>query len=423
MATVRKMWRCANSQCKNEVGKNRGYKKVHTGEKQALCKHCGSSMVLSANHTTRIMKEGQTFTKSVSSNKGVAEAYLASCVTARHSGALLPGEERLITWKEAEELFLAMLDKRVENGKSKNTDTTYRSRLVSLKKKFGKRILQNIEKSEVEDWRDDRTKEVGASDINATLSVLDMLYNGVLDRYTSRRFPRLQEAARDISKVKRLDLPPGRDNILETEEQIQTLLNECKTPVLYHFVYGILNTGLRHSDMLKLRASEVLWDRNEIVTLVKGSKQVRIPLTANYRTFLKSWILRTRNTKAGWLFPSRMKPECCYTKQSRIGFAEAVERCAMKYDSMRDKVTALKFRNLHPHDLRHTFATHFLYKSSKEMGATAAIHILSQALAHSTSYITQRYSHALDEVNQAAMKSYGEQMFGNIKTINLIQSV
>jgi integrase len=335
----------------------------------------------------------------------------------------MPGEERLIKWSEAEELFCKNLAARLENGKSANTNLTYLHRLKTLKKVFGKRILQSIERYEVEAWRDERKKAVGASDINCTLSVLDMLYNMAVDRFNAKRVPQLQAAAYDIARVKRLKLPAGRDNILENEDQIQTLLSECKTPVLYHFVYGILNTGLRHTDMLKLRASEIAWERNEIVTLVKGGKQVRIPLTEAYRLYLKDWILKTRPTKEGWLFPSRMRPEECYNKQSRIGYNYAIERCAEKYEAAGDTATAERFRNLRVHDLRHTFATHFLYKMSKSQGASAAIHILSEALGHSDSFITQRYSHSLDEVNQAAMKEFGKAMWSNLKPPNFLQSV
>jgi integrase len=414
------MWRCVNSQCKNESGKHRGYKKVHTGEKEALCKHCGLAMALSASHVTRIQREGKTYTKT-SQNKGDAEAYLAHCVTSRHSGRLMPGEERLITWSEAEKLFLQSLDNRLVNGKSKNTDRVYRSRIGLLSKTFGKRVLQTIERFEVEEFRDARTKVVGASDVNACLCLIDMLYNIVLDRYSARRLPSLQETAADIAKVRRLDLPPGRDNILENEEQIQALLGECLTRNLYHFCYGILNTGLRHADMIKLRVSEISWTRNEIQTTVKGQKAVRIPITENYGLFLQNWILQTRHTKDGWLFPSPKNEESPCKKNTDFGFCRMKERVAKRYDAKGDKATAAKFRALVPHDLRHTFATHFLYKASKELGATAAVHILSQALGHSTSYITQRYSHALDDVNQAAMKAYGKAMFGN--GINMFQSL
>ncbi len=416
MATVRKMWHCANSQCKNESGKHRGYKKVHTGEKEALCKHCGLPMVLSASHTTRVQREGKTYTKT-SQSKGDAEAYLAHCVTAKHSGTLMPGEERLIKWSDAEKLFFQNLDARLENGKSINTDRVYRSRVGLLRKTFGSRILQTIERFEVEDWRDARSRVAGASDVNASLSLMDMIYKIVIDRYTARRMPRLQESAADIAQVRRMDLPPGRDNILENEDQIQAMLGECLTQNLYHFCYGVLNTGLRHADMLKLRTSEISWTRNEIQTTVKGKKSVRIPITENYGKFLKTWILRTRPTKGGWLFPSTKKDEEPFKKNTDFGFCRMRERVAKKYDAKGDTATAAKFRALVPHDLRHTFATHFLYKASKELGATAAVHILSQALGHSTSYITQRYSHSLDDVNQAAMKSYGREMFGNETSI------
>jgi integrase len=423
MSTIRKMFRCTNPACKNpETGKNRGFKKVQVdGQKSAICKHCGEPMKLSANHTTRIMKEGQTFTKSVSPNKEDAAAYLAHCVTSRHSGDLMPGEERLIPWSEAVELFERGLDERLAAGKSKNTDRVYRSRLRLLSKTFGKRTMQSIERYEIDDWVSARRNKVGASDINCCLSLIDQLFNTVLDRNSAKRFPRLQETAVDVAKAKRLTLPPGRDNILETDEQMQELLGECQTLNLYHFCYGILNTGLRHADILKLRISEISWVRNEIQTNVKGGKAVRIPITENYGKFLKRWILRTRPTKDGWLFPSTKTEEAPFRKNTDFGFCRMRERVAKKYEAKGDNATAAKFRSLVPHDLRHTFATHFLYKASKELGATAAVHILSQALGHSTSYITARYSHSLDEVNQAAMKSYGEQMFSN--TVDLFQSV
>lgn len=67
-----------------------------------------------------------------------------------------------------------------------------------------------------------------------------------------------------------------------------------------------------------------------------------------------------------------------------------------------------RFRKLVPHDLRHTYATHYLYKSG---GKGESIHILGQILGHSDAYITQRYSHALQHIQQEAMTHFGNAMW------------
>jgi integrase len=181
---------------------------------------------------------------------------------------------------------------------------------------------------------------------------------------------------------------------------------------LYHFVYGILNTGLRHDDMLKLQIKEISFQRNEITTSVKGGNRVRIPLTDEYRAYLEEWLKRDKVARiSGYLIPSTVAVGKPFMVSSDIGFNTACEKAAVYFEAKGNKDAARRIRALTPHCLRHTFATHFLYKSSKSMGATAAIHILSEILAHSSSYITQRYSHALQEVQQAAMKEFGSQMF------------
>jgi len=245
-----------------------------------------------------------------------------------------------------------------------------------------------------------------------SLATIKRLYTILTDARRARDFPRLHEAKTDIFKAKLLELDNTPDIILETDEEIQSLLAECKTPHLYHFVFGILNTGLRNQFMWSLKTSEVFFARNEIVKAVKGGTIVQIPLTPQYRDYLTNW-LKTQKVKSvkHYVIPSTKNPAQCFNECSDVGFSTACERVAVKYEKAGNKALAAKFRKLTPHHLRHTFATHFLYKTSKELGATAAVHILSKILGHSSTYITERYSHVLSEINQGAMKVYGEEMF------------
>lgn len=410
MATIRKMWRCTNSQCKNEKGRHRGYKKVCIGEKAAVCKHCGESMTLSKSHVTRISRDGKTYTKAVSPNKGDAEAFLAQCISARHSGALMPGEERLIAWADGERVFEEDMQDRIVRGKSKKTVDYYRSCMNTLRAVFGKRYLQDIEAHEVDKFRRDRSKEVGNSIVNGNIAILKVFYKLVCKRYRVRQYPRLHEAYTDIFSVERLSKPQRRKIIL-TDSEMETFLAYCKNKTLHHFVFGILSTGLRHGDMVELTAREIDWEKGEIVTTVKGNKQVVIPLTTQYRDYLKAWIAGQRiKTIKQYIFPDPKKPGKSLTVHSLFDWDGTCKRVAEHYDVLKQPESADKFRALVPHHLRHTFATHYLYKTSKERGLTVAVFQLSMILGHSTEYITMTYLHSLSDEDKAAMESFGNQI-------------
>ena len=433
MATIRRMFSCKNSQCKGENGKHRGYKKVQVpGEVKALCKHCGVLMVLSENYITRQQVNGEVRTKTLTGDAEFAADYLAECRTAARTGNLLPGSEPMISWKEATERFNDWLD-RGGNKKKKLSPKTvlfYRDMLKPLEvpfkcKKYGtvnftRMNLQDVEKGHVEAFKVERSKLCLPATVNGSLAILKRMYSVVCDEEKAGRTPRLHEAMADIFKVE-LDAADNQvETILENEEEWSALLGFCKSPQLYHFTYGALSTGLRHQDMLQLRIEEINLAKNEITTVVKGGTKVTIPLTPGYRDYLESWLSRGGVRRiSGCLIPStggknparKGKP---YANAEGIGFTAACEKAADHFDKLGNRDAAERFRALTPHCLRHTFATHFLYKASKELGATAAVHVLSKILGHSSTYITERYSHALKDVQQSAMASFGAQMFTSV---------
>jgi integrase len=406
------MWVCKNTECRNEAGKHRGYKKVCTGEKKASCKHCGAPMVLNESYTARVHVGGECITRVVG-NKKESEEYVGEVKKAARLGKLLPGEEVMIPWPEAVRRFKLWLDDPA-NGIRPETVKFYRNMLKPFDAAFGKKTLQAIEKDDVEAFKAARMKDCSASTVNGSLATLKRLYGVICSSEKAAKTPRLHEAKEDIFKVKLLKLDNQVETILETQEEVEVLLSFCKTPHLYHFVYGIMNTGLRHVDMLKLKIQEVSLQRNEIATTVKGGAKVRIPLTGEYRAYLEEWLKRDKVARiSGYLIPSNVATGECFKLCSNIGFKTACEKAAAYFEAKGNKDAARRFRELTPHCLRHTFASHWLYKTSKELGATAAIHILSEILGHSSSYITQRYSHALQDVQQSAMKVFGEKMFSS----------
>lgn len=413
MATVRKYWRCS---CRNpETGKSRGYKKVHQGEKSATCPHCQGEMYLSENVTARVTVNGRTVTKTDRA-KTNANAFIDECLRSKRTGDLLPGQEPFISWGEAVKTFIQWGESAVQTGElSSRTLTYYRDGVKPLAVKFEGFCLQDIEKKHVEKFKAERKQSVKASTVNMSLATLKRLFTIITDDLRSRDYPRLHEAMTDVFKVKLLELDNANENFLETDDEIQAILAECRTLTLFKFVFTIINTGLRPAFALNLKKSEFNFKTGYIRKIVKGGTLVTIPLTAQYKEKAEAWFKSlTSGPSDRWLIPSPRDPQKCMKSDTNIGFESARDRAAVKLRKAGKREAAERMAQLTPHHLRHTFATHYLFKTSKAYGATVAVKMLSKILGHSTTYITERYSHILQQINQGAMQTYGDEVFSVI---------
>ena len=178
-----------------------------------------------------------------------------------------------------------------------------------------------------------------------------------------------------------------RDRYL-TENEITKLLKECAPlPRLHTLVMIALNTGLRRDGCLTLKWNEIDFKRNQISKVVKGGKTVFIPVTDEFKAFLLARRGNLLNPN-GYVTPSPRTPMAgaCMARNSNFGFESACKRAGIK--------------DFHFHDIRHTFATHFLAR-------TKDIFTLSQILGHSTVTMTERYAHLLDDVRKEAMRQFG----------------
>lgn len=413
MATIRRYWRCS---CRNpETGKSLGYKKVFREEPATNCPHCGANMYLSKTVTARVTINGKTVTRA-ELTKTNANVFIDECRRAKRTGDLLPGAEPHILWNDAVKIFDAWGKSAVQtNELSPSTLRYYQVGLKPLAGKFESFSLQGIEKKHVEQFKADRSRDVSASTANMSLATLKRMFTVVCDGLRARDYPRLHEAKTDVFKVKLLELDNANENFLETDDEIQALLDECRTLPLFKFVFTILNTGLRSASALNLKKSDFDFKAGHIRKTVKGGTRVIIPLTEQYRSKVVDWFRESKISAIDpWLIPSPRDPQRCMQSDANFGFETARDRAAHKLRGVGKKETAARMAQLTPHHLRHTFATHYLFKTSKSYGATVAVHMLSQILGHSATYITERYSHILQQINQGAMQTYGDEIFSGV---------
>jgi integrase/recombinase XerD len=140
-------------------------------------------------------------------------------------------------------------------------------------------------------------------------------------------------------------------------------------------------TGLRVSELIHLRASDLNLEAGYLSTTGKGSKQRIVPVGDQATHWLTKYIREGRPALMGkrtspWLFVNAKKGGSL----SRVGFWKILKGYGRK---------AGLSRTLSPHVLRHSFATHLL-----EHGAD--LRSIQMMLGHADLSTTQIYTHVLE---------------------------
>ncbi len=237
----------------------------------------------------------------------------------------------------------------------------------NLVRYFKGKNLMSITPSDIEDYIGKRREDgLKNGTINRELTCLKRMYNLAIKWGDSRINP--------VINVDMLEEPPGRTRFLSIEEA-QKLINNCSVHIK-PIVILALNTGMRLNEILPLKWSQVFIDDNmdpHIELLVtKNNKKRYIPLNDDVVKMLKHY----RELK-----PSiQKKPEYVFYS---IRTGEPLKSITKPF------LKALKISNIEDfrfHDLRHTFASHYLMNGGDLLS-------LKEILGHSSLKMVERYSH------------------------------
>lgn len=267
----------------------------------------------------------------------------------------------------------------LEEGLSKNTLTSYRRDLhkVSLWLAQRQRNLLSATHIDLLEFIAQQTTQLQASSTSRLLSSLRRFYQYTLRQGMLQTDPSLL--------IERPKLPRRLPHSL-TEAEVEALLHAPDTNKVLGardraMLETLYATGLRVSELVHLKLSEVSLDMGVLRVMGKGSKERLVPLGEQAMDSIQNYL----NTARAALLAQRQSDALFVTARGA-----AMTRQMFWYLIKRYAVAGGVRKHLSPHTLRHAFATHLLNHG-------ADLRVVQMLLGHADISTTQIYTHIAHE--------------------------
>lgn len=244
---------------------------------------------------------------------------------------------------------------------------------------FGKHIQKPIEDVTTNDIRNylGQFENLKVSSISGKLSVLKSFFGWLTNEEIIPRDP--------TKKIK----PPKKEKRLPkalTIEELEMIREACKTPRERALLEVLYATGARLSEIQKMNCADIDYQAMRVLVVGKGNKERPVYFSFKAMYHLKKYIMK-RTDENPALFITERKP---YRRLSARGIQREVGVIAKRSEVK---------KNVHPHILRHTFAT-LMLNNGADLAAVQGL------LGHSDPATTQIYAQMTDEKRKQSYKQY-----------------
>ena len=264
-----------------------------------------------------------------------------------------------------------------EKKLSKNTIKSYQNDLDEFSNTIKKELL-SLTKEDILSFLEKLTQEGKSATTKAHyFTVIQSFYNFYLEEGVISKNP--------CENLKSPKIPKKIPKYL-TYEEVDKLLNmplntiyDYRTKAMLELLYA---TGMRISELLSLRHTNINFENDSVLVEGKGGKERIIPFNETTKYYLKLYLEDYR--------PSLIKHHKDYeelflnnrgTPMTRQGMFKLLKQTAIKASIQKE---------ISPHILRHSFATHLLNNG-------ADLRVIQELLGHSDISTTQIYTHVSKE--------------------------
>jgi len=265
-----------------------------------------------------------------------------------------------------------------EKRYSEHTVRSYNDDLVSffqfIEGQYGKISIAEISSSFIRSWLASlKSKKLSSRSINRKISVLKSFFKYQLRIGSLEQTPMTNIISPKINK---------RLPVFVEQKDIGTLFSHVEFPDTWNgqtdrlLIEIFYNTGMRLSELVNIKESQVDLSNRSIKVLGKGNKERVIPISSEMSAQIKRYSDEKRKEHESF--------DATYLLVNNKGkklYQKYVYLCVKKYLG---EITTIDKKS--PHVLRHTFATH-LTNSGAELNS------VKELLGHSSLASTQVYTH------------------------------
>lgn len=197
----------------------------------------------------------------------------------------------------------------------------------------------------------------------------------------------------ESSKIKSFKEYRKLPNILTIEEVDNLLDIKLDTPFDYRnkaMLELMYSSGLRVSELVSLKLQDIDLDNSYVRCFGKGSKERIVPIGEYANNYLKIYIQDYRDSMKKGYYTENIFLNNHGKEMTRQGFFKIIKKIANEKNI--DK-------NITPHMLRHSFATHLLNNG-------ADLRTIQEMLGHANITTTQIYTNVSTEILKENYKLY-----------------
>lgn len=270
-----------------------------------------------------------------------------------------------------------------------------------------KTIKQRDKDTTVNSYSEDIYKYLEYMESKNISSALDISYNNLLDylKYLDDNKYEVSSVARKIVSIKafhkylsenynvvdistKINTPKfyrKLPNILTIEEVDNLLDIKLDTPFDYRnkaMLELMYSSGFRVSELINLELSDIDLNNNYVRCFGKGSKERIVPVGEYSSKYLSIYINEYRDSMKKSYYTEKIFLNNHGKEMTRQGFFKIIKKIAKDKDIN---------KNITPHMLRHSFATHLLNNG-------ADLRTIQEMLGHSSISTTQIYTNVTNEI-------------------------
>jgi len=216
------------------------------------------------------------------------------------------------------------------------------------------------------------SKGLGGNSLSRLISSWRGLFNFLIQQYKFEKNPTF-----GIKPPKSKKLLPQTLSVDQTLKLVD-IKDDSFLGIRDHAILELFySSGLRLSELVNLKENDINFEDGIISVLGKGNKERVVPLGSFASKAIKKW-LKLRNNLTGLAYEA----EILFLRKNGKKLSPRAIQYRLKFWAIKQGIP----ENIHPHLLRHSFASHLL-QSSQDLRA------VQELLGHENISTTQIYTH------------------------------